>query len=717
MKRLILALLLMLTAASIAQTTSLVPGFISYQGKVLNSTGGLVGAGTPVNRTVIFRVWDHPSNTLDANLVYSEQQTVTIAEGEFSVLVGQGTATTISPFGYAESAKGPPTTAVSNAFNGANRYLGVTVAAGAAIAVTDNEITPRQQIVSSAFAFRSKFAEMVSSDTDLLFNGSSNYGLGYYGGTRLFNGTAIDGPVLYGNAGGALGSFNGTAQTTALRWNSSGQVGIGSASWTTGAATNAKLVLQGDDAGAPPQQLNIRGNGDTRKRLLVGYNTTSNYGSLQSYSAAFNPSPLLLNPFGGFVGIGKTNPAVELDVFGDINALRINVSGINASGISASGTAGYVFNSGGDSDGGLFSPGDGILQFKTDAVERMRINSAGNVGIGTTTPGAKLAVLGSAVTSATSGEADLAVGDVNGNHISFQGGTGTSSLKMIAAYNGNVQSTLFLNYWGGAGIYLTGADAAARVSVGQTDVSEKFNVAGNTKIYGNLGLGFTGTGPLTTTSRLHMNVAGNSTDWDVRLDSEGWQGALRMSPDNYLDMTNRAGAGGTIGGTGFARLNSTGTWTVVSDGRLKCDIEPLQGMLDKAMALRPVNFHFKSDPAGEKQVGFVAQEVEELFPSLVTNGEILTMDYAGMSTVAIGAIKEQQAIISALQKKIADLEKESSALTTRLEQADQMPDRLLTRLQELEAKDKARDAKMAAIEKLLESSDQPATRTISSKAE
>jgi hypothetical protein len=712
MKRLILAFLLMLTAASIAQTTSLVPGFISYQGKVLNSTGGLVGAGTPVNRTVIFRVWDHPSNTLDANLVYSEQQTVTIAEGEFSVLVGQGTATTISPFGYAESPKGPPALAVSNAFNGANRYLGVTVAAGAAIAVTDNEITPRQQIVSSAFAFRSKFAEMVSSGTDLQLNGSANYGLGYYGGSRLFNGTAIDGPVLYGNAGGALGSFNGTNQTTALRWNANGQVGIGSAAWTTGAATNAKLVLQGDDAGAPPQQLNIRGNSDTNRRLLVGYNTTSNYGSFQSYSAASNASHLLLNPVGGNVGIGTTNPLFKLDVAGDIRA-----SGISAAGINASGTAGYVFNSGGDSDGGLFSPGDGILQFKTDAVERMRINSAGNVGIGTTAPGAKLAVLGSAVTSATSGEADLAVGDVNGNHISFQGGTGTSPLQMIAAYNGNVQSTLFLNYWGGAGIYLTGGNSAARVSVGQTDVSEKFNVAGNAKIYGNLGLGFAGTGALTTTSRLHMNVVGNGTDWDVRLDSEGWQGALRMSPDNYLDMTNRAGAGGTIGGTGFARLNSTGAWTVVSDGRLKCDVEPLQGMLDKAMALRPVNFHYKSDPAGEKQVGFVAQEVEELFPSLVTDGEILTMDYAGMSTVAIGAIKEQQAIITALRKKIEALEKESSALTTRLEQVDQMPDRVLARLQELEAKDKARDAKMASIEKLLESSGQPATRTNSSQAE
>lgn len=79
-------------------------------------------------------------------------------------------------------------------------------------------------------------------------------------------------------------------------------------------------------------------------------------------------------------------------------------------------------------------------------------------------------------------------------------------------------------------------------------MAEKFNVEGNAKIYGNLGLGFTGTGPVTTTSKLHMNVAGNSFDWDIRLNGEDWQGAIRMSPDNFLDMTNRAGVGGSWGG-------------------------------------------------------------------------------------------------------------------------------------------------------------------------
>ena len=89
MKRLatLLASLCLMQSAHAQTITSAVPGFISYQGRALNSTGTVMGSGTPVNRTVTFRIWDHASNSLLANLVYSETQVVTIAEGEFSVPV------------------------------------------------------------------------------------------------------------------------------------------------------------------------------------------------------------------------------------------------------------------------------------------------------------------------------------------------------------------------------------------------------------------------------------------------------------------------------------------------------------------------------------------------------------------------------------------------------------------------------------------------------
>lgn len=329
------ALLALCPTLATAQTTA-VPGFISYQGRVVDAAGANVGAGTPVNRTVIFRIWDSPSSTNTANLIYSESQTVTVSDGEFSVLVGQGVANTTQTFGYSEAGADKKLVDLGTAFNGSARYLGVTVAAAATIATTDNEITPRQQIVSTAFAMRSKFAESIGSSSDLaltpLSGTASNYGLGWYGTGRLFGTTAVDGPVLYGNAGGALGSNVSDTKKIALSWDASGRVGIGATSISS--ATN-KLTLQGDMATTPADQLTVRGNADNNKRLLLGYDTTANKAALQAYTALATTGPLLLNPSGGNIGVNNTGPSVALDVTGAIKASS-SITGSSFSGNGAS---------------------------------------------------------------------------------------------------------------------------------------------------------------------------------------------------------------------------------------------------------------------------------------------------------------------------------------------------------------------------------------------
>jgi hypothetical protein len=368
------ALLVLYPTLATAQTSA-VPNFISYQGRVVDAAGANVGTGTPVNRTVIFRIWDSPSSTNTANLIYSEAQTVTVSEGEFSVLVGQGVANPTQTFGYNEADR--KLADFGTAFNGSARYLGVTVAASATIALTDNEITPRQQIVSTAFAMRAKFAESIGSSSDLtltpLSGTASNYGLGWYGTGRLFGSTAVDGPVLYGNAGGALGSNASGSRSIALRWDASGRVGIGATSISS--ATN-KLTLQGDMATSPADQLTIRGNADNNKRLLLGYDTTANKASLQSYTALTTAGQLLLNPSGGNVGVNNTSPSVALDVTGAINA--------------------------------------------SGAVTGGSISTTGNIGIGTTTPVARLDLI-DGVTSGTYGSAQIsrpATGHT-GSHLAF----------------------------------------------------------------------------------------------------------------------------------------------------------------------------------------------------------------------------------------------------------------------------------------------------------
>ncbi|MEL6356095.1 MAG: tail fiber domain-containing protein, partial [Bacteroidota bacterium] len=65
--------------------------------------------------------------------------------------------------------------------------------------------------------------------TDLFLRGGTdgNHGLGWYGPSKLFNNFSVDGPVLYGFSGGALGSNQNGSENIALRWTPIGRVGIG----------------------------------------------------------------------------------------------------------------------------------------------------------------------------------------------------------------------------------------------------------------------------------------------------------------------------------------------------------------------------------------------------------------------------------------------------------------------------------------------------------
>ena len=166
-------------AVSLLQASGavIVPDVISFQGRALTATGALMGSDRPVNRTVIFRIWAHATNSLEANLKYSEQQVVTIADGEFSVLIGAGLATEGYPLGYYEGDLGPgpveegssqqfvkisESLTTTDAITGLtsiaeSRFLGVTIDDGTEAA--DTEFSPRYQILSGAFALRSKVAE------------------------------------------------------------------------------------------------------------------------------------------------------------------------------------------------------------------------------------------------------------------------------------------------------------------------------------------------------------------------------------------------------------------------------------------------------------------------------------------------------------------------------------------------------------------------------
>lgn len=70
-----------------ALSAQTVPEFLNYQGTVTDSAGLGLGDSAPVNRKVLFRVYDTATGN---NLIWTEEQTVTIFKGQFSVLLGQG---------------------------------------------------------------------------------------------------------------------------------------------------------------------------------------------------------------------------------------------------------------------------------------------------------------------------------------------------------------------------------------------------------------------------------------------------------------------------------------------------------------------------------------------------------------------------------------------------------------------------------------------------
>ena len=148
MKRtfLYLATTLAIHFSALAETQ--VPSLMNYQGHVTNAAGVAIGTGSSVNRSVTFRFWKSATDTAAEMRLYSETQTVTILNGDFSVLIGSGAPVE----GEANSVA-----SVAEVFANKEVFLGITVDDENA-ATTDAEVSPRQQLVSTAFAFRSSVA-------------------------------------------------------------------------------------------------------------------------------------------------------------------------------------------------------------------------------------------------------------------------------------------------------------------------------------------------------------------------------------------------------------------------------------------------------------------------------------------------------------------------------------------------------------------------------
>jgi len=155
-----------------------------------------------------------------------------------------------------------------------------------------------------------------------------------------------------------------------------------------------------------------------------------------------------------------------------------------------------------------------------------------------------------------------------------------------------------------------------------------------------------------------LNVSGNGSNTQfLRSDGDGtftW-----AVPTN---TTYGAGNGLSLSGTTFAMSGSftgsftaSGNITAYSDERLKENVETIEGALDKVSQMRGVTFNYKSElHDGQRGTGVIAQEMQQVMPEVIEEGEYLSVAYGNLVGVLIEAVKELKAEVEELKNGSSD---------------------------------------------------------------
>lgn len=279
---------------------------------------------------------------------------------------------------------------------------------------------------------------------------------------------------------------------------------------------------------------------------------------------------------------------------------NLNFGGYRPSNVAA-GTAGApAICAGNDVNTGMYSPGADRIGFATNGVQRIEASSDGNIGIATTnTSGTRLTVIGE---------------DNSNTKYSF----GAFGLVGTAASS-----------------FLTRNDG--RVGVGTSSLSAKMVIAAESTTLPVLRLLGGGAGDVANRAFEIFKTDNDTTTSQNFI---------------YFYINNGSAGSGKINANGAnaAAFGST------SDIRLKENVVNLPSQLDAILSLRPVEFDYK-DGSGH-QIGFIAQEVQEVYPDLVgeSDGYLTLTDLNKNDARMIKAFQELAAKVTALEAKVAELE-------------------------------------------------------------
>jgi len=267
------------------------------------------------------------------------------------------------------------------------------------------------------------------------------------------------------------------------------------------------------------------------------------------------------------------------------------------------------------------------LVAKTSGQERMRLTSGGNLGVGTTNPSARTEILHSDLTANT---VALRVSNTNP--------TGSAYTESAIGFN---------------------------VALGGTGPNPNYFAS---RIYSK----YDGTGVYD--GRITMQVRnGAGALADVLNVKNGSVGINTIAPLNPLHVVGTVRL--ALGGPASTTLCYTGTVASAvitscapSDARLKTNVLPLGNVLDKLQQVRGVSFEWNDQyralggSSDRREIGVLAQEVEQVFPELVSVGEgdYKRVDYDRLTAVLIEAVKELRKENDALKKRTEALERTKS---------------------------------------------------------
>jgi hypothetical protein len=422
----------------------------------------------------------------------------------------------------------------------------------------------------------------------------------------------IDGIVLAGYIPKSTSATSGlTTLGNSAIYDNSGKIGIGTTSPTQKLDVNG--FIRADSGFKVGNNGQIVPNGYWGNLTYAGTGAGFDYGLVTSGGSGIAGVPTGTDNFyiANKLGIGTTSPSNLLTIRGNGNnmvSIQYNSDG-GASGLG-------FFNSSGTE---LFSIGGGRYQMQDElAISRrgtsvIYINNSNNVGIGTTSPSAKLNVSG-----------DIHIGDY-----------GSASSRVLDFRTNNSLFTITTDGTsGGLGTTITYSWANG----GQGPL--KFNNAsGEVMRLSSGGSVLVGTTTNTYVSRLVLDGAVDNNTLECKHTGTG-------SVYNVIFVNGN-------GYVGDIRTNGSSTsFNTTSDYRLKQDLQPING-LDLVSQIKVYNYQWKVDES--RSYGVLAHELQEVIPQAVSGEkdaeQMQSVDYSKLVPILVQAIQELKAEIEILKTK------------------------------------------------------------------